>query len=271
MAPLLFNRITFYIGVGAVALLVSLGIYQGVRTTGKLPGITLEYGAGIQDMVNAGEYERALPQLQLALTLDDANDAQVLQILGDSYAALGNNDEAIQHYERGLDLEPQNASLHRALAKTLQAKGSTQQAIEHIRAAVEFEPDHAPTQERLGVLLHQKGDLAAAIEHYRLALQLNPDAAQAANNLAWILATSGDSSLGTPAEALRWATLRAESNAYANPSSLDTLAAACAANGQFEEAVRWQNKAVELAEPSARENMQTRLTLYKSKKPFREK
>ena len=52
--------------------------------------------------------------------------------------------------------------------------------------------------------------------------------------------------------------------------TLDTLAAACAESGRFEQAVKWQTKAVELAPPGAKENFRSRLRLYQSGKPYRQ-
>ncbi|MBI3821779.1 MAG: sel1 repeat family protein, partial [Planctomycetes bacterium] len=52
------------------------------------------------------------------------------------------------------------------------------------------------------------------------------------------------------------------------PSGLEAMAAACAETGDFDEAVRWQRKAIDhpkLADRGARD----RLALYENKKPFR--
>ena len=51
---------------------------------------------------------------------------------------------------------------------------------------------------------------------------------------------------------------------------LDTLAAAYAANGQFDEAVHWQSQAVELAEEAEKEDYRRRLALYEAGQPCRE-
>jgi hypothetical protein len=53
---------------------------------------------------------------------------------------------------------------------------------------------------------------------------------------------------------------------------LDTLAAAYAEVGKFNEAVKWQEKALSLPdwEKSEREEAQQRLELYKARKPYRE-
>ena len=47
--------------------------------------------------------------------------------------------------------------------------------------------------------------------------------------------------------------------------------AAYAKNGDFDEAVKWQEKAIELAPANEKADLRSRLVLYKSGKPFREK
>lgn len=47
-------------------------------------------------------------------------------------------------------------------------------------------------------------------------------------------------------------------------------AAAYAENGEFGEAVKWQEKAIELAPTSEKADLRSRLELYKSGKPYRD-
>ena len=52
--------------------------------------------------------------------------------------------------------------------------------------------------------------------------------------------------------------------------SIDTLAAAHAEAGNFDEAVRWQKKALELAAPKSKKKCCSRLALYESHQPYRQ-
>jgi tetratricopeptide (TPR) repeat protein len=51
---------------------------------------------------------------------------------------------------------------------------------------------------------------------------------------------------------------------------LDTLAAAYAEEGQFEKALEWQKKALELAPENFKADLNTRLKLYEAGKPYRD-
>ncbi len=52
--------------------------------------------------------------------------------------------------------------------------------------------------------------------------------------------------------------------------AIDTLAAAYAENRNFSEAVRWQQKAISLAPANQQTDLRSRLSLYRSRRPYRE-
>ncbi len=56
-----------------------------------------------------------------------------------------------------------------------------------------------------------------------------------------------------------------------DPNSIDTLAAACAEAGDFDQAVKRQSQAIDLlTDAKEKEDFVTRLKLYREKKPYRE-
>jgi cell division septation protein DedD len=89
----------------------------------------------------------------------------------------------------------------------------------------------------------QKGNLQGALNDYSRALEINPFFVDAYNNKAWILATAADKRYRNGARAI----MLAQKAVELNPSvaSLDTLAAANAAVGNFESAIETQKKAIQ--------------------------
>ena len=57
---------------------------------------------------------------------------------------------------------------------------------------------------------------------------------------------------------------------WQEPGCIDTLAAACAECGRFDDAVRWQQRVIEMVPEDEREEYQERLELYQAGEPFRE-
>jgi tetratricopeptide (TPR) repeat protein len=91
---------------------------------------------------------------------------------------------------------------------------------------------------------------------------MQEDNLEVLNDLAWLLATSAEPRLRNPEEALRLARRAAELTRYERFGHLATLAAAAAADAQFDEAVKWQARAVELAPSSEAGILRSRLELY---------
>ena len=88
--------------------------------------------------------------------------------------------------------------------------------------------------------------------------------------LAWLLATCKKSEFRDGQKAVELARKACELSNWNDYHILDTLAAACAEAGKFDEAAKWAKKA--LADPKAttaeRKFTQRRLELYEERKPY---
>ena len=102
-------------------------------------------------------------------------------------------------------------------------------------------------------------------------MELNPDFPAALNHLAWIRATHPDEALRDGARAVELAERCCRLTGHQPAGVLGTLAAACAEAGRFDDAVRWQTKAVELAPEEGKAELESRLQLYKAGKPYRDR
>ena len=90
------------------------------------------------------------------------------------------------------------------------------------------------------------GDYPAALADHLAARDLDPDDPATLNSLAWLRATCPLDELRDGPQAVADATRACELTGHAVPGFLDTLAAAYAEAGRFDDAVRWQEKAVGL-------------------------
>ena len=89
---------------------------------------------------------------------------------------------------------------------------------------------------------------------------------------AWFLAACPDAEIRNGAQALVDAQAACELTAWKKLGAIEALAAAYAEQAQFDAAVRWQERALELAQGDA-DDVQTaskRLALYHLRQPYRE-
>ncbi len=122
------------------------------------------------------------------------------------------------------------------------------------------------------------GDHENAIKDFESALEFAPEAetdrSGILNNLSWVLSTTPNDALRDGKRALEYAIEACKLTDYKAPHILSTLAAAHAEVGEFDQAVEWSQKGVELArETNAAqlEQLESELKSYQEKKPWREK
>jgi tetratricopeptide (TPR) repeat protein len=195
--------------------------------------------------------------------------------LGLALAKMGREEEAIACFEEVLRLNPDSRTAHFNLGQALVRKGRSTEALGQFQQALRLQPETAETLARRGTLLAASGQTTEAVAHFLEALQTEPDQIQILNNLAWILATVGDPGLrnGTAAVAAAERAV-ALGGQEPGPSLLDTLAAAYAEAGRFEEAARTAAGAERLlrerGQTAAAEEIAARRALYEQREAYRD-
>lgn len=147
--------------------------------------------------------------------------------------------------------------------------GNLQEAFDDFSEAIRLAPGMVmPYNCRAGVH-YARGEYSAAIREHMEALKRDPRHAGTFNQLGWIWATCPDPDVRNGERARECATRACELTEWTEPGYLDTLAAACAECGEFDEAVRWQEKAIASSTPEMEADLRTRLELYFQRKPAR--
>jgi tetratricopeptide (TPR) repeat protein len=185
----------------------------------------------------------------------------------------GDLDGAIADYTKAIEIDPRDASAYNNRGFTRKAKGDIDGAIADYTRAIEIAPGDALAYNNRGFARKANGDLDGAIADYTRAIEIAPRKASAYNSLAWLLATSSREAVRDGKKAVEYARKASELTNWQDPDVLDTLAAAYAEAGDFEEATKWENKALSFPEfaRSSGEEARQRLQLYKERNPFREK
>ncbi len=223
-------------------------------------------------LVARGDVDGALAQYQAALQTAP-NDASTHVNLANTLATAGRFDEARAHYTEALRLRPSYADAHANLGTALARAGETGEAVEHLREAVRLDPDFLNARLNLAHVLADSGAASEAATQYRELLRRRPNASPALVGLAWLLATSMDASVRDGRQAIDLAE-RARRAGGDDAGALDTLAAALAESGRFEDAGRIGTRALELAERAGDGDfasaIRARLTEYAAGTPHRE-
>jgi tetratricopeptide (TPR) repeat protein len=217
-----------------------------------------------------GRLDEAISHFNQALQLKP-DDFEVCSNLGTALMAQGKLDEAISYFTKSLQLKPDFVKAHIGLGLALAEQGKLDEAIDHYQQGLRFEPDFATAHYSLGNALRAKGKLNEAMNHYSQALNSNPNYPGPLVNMAQILSTHPDPNIRDTSMATEFAKGAAKLTGYQNAFILNTLADCYAASGQFDQAIKTAQKAMELAAASQNEalanHLRKQIELYKKAKP----
>ncbi len=178
--------------------------------------------------------------------------------------------EAIAKLEEARAQAPQDPNLLQQLGLLYNANQQSAKSVEAYSQLLKLDPkNNFALQARADAYLTD-GKHAEAIADYNVAIGNTPDDSGILNNLAWVLATSPEDNLRDAKRALELATKAADVTEYKQAHILSTLAAAYAENGDFDKAVEWSKKAVEISVESLKEPLKKELACYEAHKPWRE-
>lgn len=129
-------------------------------------------------------YDQAIQAYQKAVELSP-DYAEAYVGLGDARQAKGQYDEAIGEYRKALALEPENARVHFGLGKIYyNEKQLYHEAVAEYERAIQLDPRFVEAYLSLGELYEEKGLYQDAIARYRHVLSLDPRHPGAAYGLA---------------------------------------------------------------------------------------
>jgi tetratricopeptide (TPR) repeat protein len=185
-------------------------------------------------------------------------------------ADLGKFAEAITDLERLRELNPEDLQTDLQLGMLYTADKKYELAIEAYSAVLAENPEQPIALQGRGDALLNQGKHKQAVADYEKGLQLAPKNVSLLNNLAWVLATSPEEKLRDGKRAITMATEACEQTQYEQPHILSTLAAAYAETGDFESAIKWAEKGLEIAHENQKESLSKELASYRERKPWRE-
>ncbi len=160
----------------------------------------------------------------------------------------GNEELLIPLLRRGIELDPEFTPYSLDLARLLRATGHAEEAESTLRRAVERHPCEELPRIELANLLHAQKRHAEQIEILEVGIEVCPGAIGFVNDYAYALATSPADEIRNGPKALELAKRAVARTRGERPSLLDTLAAAYAEVGDYENAVASSRRALLLLE-----------------------
>jgi tetratricopeptide (TPR) repeat protein len=214
------------------------------------------------------DYDKALADYAEALRLAPQM-TMIYNNRGNLWAAKKDYDKAIEDYTTAVRMDPKFAVAYANRAIAHRARKDHDRAIEDYNKLLELDPINVWACTNRAFSWSAKKEYEKALADYDRALKLDPKHALACNDAAWLLATCPEEKIRDGKRAVELAK-QAVSLMKNHPGYLDTLAAAYAEIGNFDEAVRVQEQALQDATFRKDTTARDRLDLYKKKQPYRQ-
>ncbi len=200
------------------------------------------------------------------------DNAMAVQNRGSNLLSQGQYIEAIEWLSKAIDLQTDFPQALANLAVAQELAGQLEQASATYEKLLVISTQDPIPYTRAANLLARRGDTAGAIELLRRGYAIIPDNIMIANDLAWRLATAPEG-LGDGPLAVSLARYVNDLKGGESCSELDTLAAAYAAIGRFDDAVQTAERALAIARETAQDDLAgeiaQRLDLFRQGKPYR--
>lgn len=251
----------------------------------------------------AGDEKKALAEFESAVALDSTNWRAVHNrgvskgSMGDHKAALADFDKTVQlnpnyanawynraelkyeqgdfqgaisDYNRAIQLNPRDGGYYNSRGHALYRMGRSREALSDYSQAVRLNPQDAGALVNRGDVYRQQGIFGPAASDYREAIRIDPKLGRAYMSAAWMMATCPDQRYRNVEQGLASAQKAIELDGEDNYLYLDTLAAALANAGKFEEAKEAAEKAIKAAPESEAQRIRDRLELYGKNQAYRD-
>lgn len=213
------------------------------------------------------EQQKAIADYTQAVELNP-NDAEAWRMRGMAWRSVFDLQKQIADDTEAIRADPKDVAAYNDRAIAYEQLHEPDKALADYTTSIQVAPDSG-TYENRASLYAGKKDYVSAVADLTTSTQIEPDTPMTWSELAELLATCPDAKVRDGKKAVAAATKACEVGHWSDPQALATLAAACAEAGDFDNAVKWQQKYI--ADPSigaTNKSASDRLALYQAHKPY---
>ncbi len=237
--------------------------------------------------------QNAIADLTEGIRLDPVQPSTYTQ-RAKTFLEMGEYDKAIVDCSEAVRLCPRFAPAFRFRARAWLAKDELNRALADFDQAIRFTPNYSkvafnsrefspyrrpadrihsnddPVQLERAIVMQMAGEWEKAIADLDESIRLDPKSPQVHNNYAWLQATCRNGRFRDGTKAIEHATKACEFTEWKNDTFITTLAAAHSEAGQFAEAKKRLQQAIDMAPKEDVEIRAKMMKLFNEGQPYRE-
>lgn len=223
------------------------------------------------------EFEKAIVDLTIALQAEPQSGGRfkklrgsAFKIRGECYSWQRDYTNAIADLTEALKYETNDYTIYERRGISFYGEKESDKALSDFNEAIRLKPEATESRTIRGRIYARTEKYTNAVQDFSEVIKQEPEAFQVFNMLAWVLATCPDGHVRDGKRAVELATKACELSNWEIPGCIDTLAAAYAEAGDFENAVKYQKQAAGMKDipENTRTNVFSRIELYQQRKPY---
>ncbi len=214
-----------------------------------------------------GKYQQAVDCFQLVVE-QNPKFAEAHLNLAECLLHMGEAEKALASFDAGVTLRPQDPGAYSSRGHAYMTLGQPKKALQDYKRCVQLLPDNAQALLNRGDAFREVGEWEKALDDYMAARKRAVQSPIPCQRMSWMLATCPDLKLRNEGAAYELAVQAIQLRGRANAQLLDTLAAAQAANGWYEEAAPNAFQ-IEMIDPAGfSSDVEKRVELYQARQAF---
>lgn len=241
---------------------------NALRKTPKNPYLLNDRGLAFR---GDQQFDRAIADFDASLRFGFKPAWVVYLNRGYAYLSNGKSKLAVDDFTKALKLVPKakvaQVDLLIALAHAYFDQQKSELALKHLNRAIKLGVIDADPYILRGILHKVGHDYALSLADYEKAITLEPKNPRAYDVEAYLLSTCPMPKFRDGQKAIRYATKACELSDWKDARTLATLADAYAETGNFDQAIKCENKAVAI---DAKDADNSHLELFRQKLPVRD-
>lgn len=178
-------------------------------------------------------------------------------------------EKALHDIDLALRYDPPGLGDFYIRAQIYRAMGRKDLGAADLRAVSGTVGQNSDEEQFRGKALAELGGPRAALIAFAKGLKRFPRSHSILNDRAWLEATHLDAAVRNATRALRDATRDCERSRWHDAAEIDTLAAACAETGDYDEAIKYNQRAVPLATKSTAAEIEKHLKSFRRQRRWR--
>jgi tetratricopeptide (TPR) repeat protein len=203
------------------------------------------YLARASAWVNKHDRQQAVSDYTAAIELEPKNPWYFL-LRGQVWTRQGEHARAVADFDEAIRLDPTNSDSYVARAIEWEKDLKPDRALSDYQVAISLAPNSVVAYQGRGRIWKKTGEYEKVVTNFAELARMVPDDPLGHREFAWILATCDQDAIRDGRRAVGAATTACALTKWADPDCLEALAAACAEVGDFDAAVKWQTRALEI-------------------------